>query len=62
MMLDINAAREGYRRRDITNIGFVRSSMNIADGLTKVMNQAAFFDLPKSRQLVVASEKWIIRN
>ncbi len=47
MMLDINAVQEGYRRRDIANIGFVRSSMNIADCLTKVMNQAALFDLSK---------------
>ncbi len=35
MMLDIAAAREGYRRRDISNIGFVRSSKNLAGGLTK---------------------------
>ncbi len=40
MMLDIAAAREGYRRGDISNIHFVRSSKNLADGLTKPMNEA----------------------
>ncbi len=62
IMSDIAATRERYRRHDITNIGFVQSSRNIADGLTKVMNQAAPFDLVKSSTLIVAPEQWIIRH
>eukprot|EP00171_Calliarthron_tuberculosum_P000537 IDg537t1 len=41
LMLDIAAAREGFRNKTISDIGFVRSSSNIADGLTKAMSQAA---------------------
>ena len=40
-MLDIAAAREGFRGKVISDIGFMRSSKNIADGLTKSMSQAA---------------------
>ena len=35
IMLDIHAARQAYRNQEISNIGFVKSSPNIADGLTK---------------------------
>ena len=35
LMLDIACAREGFRSREISDIGFVRSSENIADGLAK---------------------------
>ena len=38
-MLDIAAAREGFRDKVISDIGFVRSSLNIANGLTKAMQQ-----------------------
>lgn len=41
MMLDIAAAREGFKNGVISDIGFVRSSYNIADGLTKSMQQKA---------------------
>ena len=41
MMLDIAAAREGFRDKVISNICFVRSSSKIADGLTKVMQQSS---------------------
>eukprot|EP00171_Calliarthron_tuberculosum_P020652 IDg20652t1 len=41
LMLDIAAAREGFCNRIISDIGFVRSKANLADGLTKSMSQAA---------------------
>jgi len=41
MMLDIPAAREGFRDLIISGIGFVRSSDHLADGLTKTMYRAA---------------------
>ena len=40
-MLDIAAAREGFWDKIISDIGFIRSSSNKADGLTKSMSQAA---------------------
>lgn len=39
MMLDIAAAREGFKGKVISDIGFARSSHNVADGLTKPMQQ-----------------------
>ncbi len=62
MMLDIAAARERYRRRDIFNIGFVRSSKNLVYGLTKPMNQASFLSVLRSRKLSIEPDQWIIRG
>jgi len=62
MMLDIAAAREGFRDRVISDIGFVRSSHNLADGLTKPMQQAALQSVLKSGKLTTRAEQWIIRN
>jgi len=62
MMLDIAAAREGFKSKVISDIGFVRSSNNIADGLTKSMIQAALYQVLSSGRLHVLPEQWIIRN
>lgn len=40
-MLDIAADREGFRDKVISDISFVRSSQNIADGLKKSMSQTS---------------------
>ena len=40
MMLDIAAAREGFKIKTISDITFIQSSQNIADGLTESMTQA----------------------
>eukprot|EP00171_Calliarthron_tuberculosum_P022574 IDg22574t1 len=61
-MLDVAVAREGYRKKEISDIGFVRSSHNLADGLTKLMNQAALRDLMSTSKLKVEPEQWIIRG
>ena len=34
-MLDMYAARKPYKAQEINNIGFVRTSRNLVDGLTK---------------------------
>ena len=47
-MLDIYAARQAYEAQEISNIGFVRSSHNLADGLTKYKIQAALYQLLKT--------------
>ena len=39
-MLDLCAARKAYKAQEISNIGFVRSSHSLADGLTKLKVQA----------------------
>eukprot|EP00171_Calliarthron_tuberculosum_P009468 IDg9468t1 len=43
--------REGFRDKIISDIGFVRSSHNLADGLTKAMSQASFRDAVSTRYL-----------
>ena len=35
IMIDTRSARQTYQAHEISNIGFVRSENNIADGLTK---------------------------
>jgi len=62
MMLDIAAAREGFRDKIISDIGFVRSSYNLADGLTKPMQQASLQSVLKSGKLTARAEQWIIRD
>jgi len=62
MMLDIAAAREGFRDHVISDIGFVRSAHNLADGLTKPMQQAALQRVIRSGRLTTQAEQWIIRN
>lgn len=61
-MLDIAAAREAFQDQTISNIGFVRSSKNIADGLTKPMQQATLRDAVSEGVLSVEPEQWIIRS
>lgn len=61
-MLDIAAAREGFADKTISDIGFVRSSENLADGLTKSMSQGALRDVVATGTFEVHPEQWIIRN
>lgn len=62
MMLDIAAARQGFKGKTISDIGFVRSSLNTADGLTKSMSQAALRQKMSSGHLKAVPEQWIVRN
>lgn len=62
MMLDIAAAREGFKNKTISDIGFVRSSKNIADGLTKHMSQAVLRQIIDSSMLDIQPEQWIVRK
>ena len=61
IMLDIHAARQAYQAKEISNIGFVRSSDNLADGLTKQKMQAELFKLLQHAKHTVKCEQWIIR-
>ena len=60
MMLYIAASREAFRDRVISHIGFVRSKQNIADGLTKGLNQSALRKVLGSAMVDIDPEKWII--
>lgn len=61
-MLDIAAAREGFRDRLISDIGLVRSGNNIADGLTKGMSQVALRHAVSTGYLHANPEQGIIRS
>ena len=45
LMMDFAVAKEGFRNKEISDIGFVRSNDNVADGLTKKMHQKALMDV-----------------
>lgn len=62
MMLDIAAAREVFRDRIISDTFFVRSSNNLANGLTKSMQQAALQLALRTGKIYARPEQWIIRN
>ena len=62
MMLDIAAARGGFRDKVISEIGFVRTSDIVANGLTKGMSQAVLRDVISTGELNVRAEQWIVRN
>lgn len=62
VMLDIAAAKEGFKDRLISDIGLVRSKENIADGFTKNMSQVALRDILISGTLTIYCEQWIIRK
>lgn len=60
LMLDIACPREGYLRHDISDIGLVRSGDNIADVLTKQMNQSALRTMMSTGKVEVEPVHWII--
>ena len=61
-MIEIASAREGFRDRVISDIGFVRSQHNLADALTKPMSQANLISTISSGELEVSPDQWIIRG
>ena len=60
--LDIHTARQAYQAREISNIGFVRSSDNLADGLTKPKMQKALYNLLRTATHTPVCEQWILRD
>lgn len=60
-MLEIFAARESYNSGAISNIGFVRSQFNMADGLTKSLSQAAPLHILSTAKQIPKFEQWILR-
>ena len=61
IMLDIHEGHEGYRKRDISNIRFVRSSAYLADWPTKEKVEKDLLNLLKSGKHIVQCEQWILR-
>ena len=61
-MLDIHAARQAYKLHEISNIGFVKTNGNLADGLTKSNMQSALYSIMCTAKHEVEAEQWIIRG
>jgi len=61
-MLEIACTREGFARGDISNIGFVRTGDNFADGLTKQMKTHALYRVLEIGMLKLEPEQWIVRD
>ena len=61
-VIDMAAARDGFKDHLISDIGFVRSFSNIANGLMKEMSQAALKDVLRPGKYCVRAEQWIVRN
>jgi hypothetical protein len=51
LMLDLCAAREAYKNREIDNIALIRSEHNVADAMTKVSGNEALLKMLKSHRL-----------
>ena len=62
LMLDIAAAREGFRDEIISDVGFVRTNHNLADSLTKPMKQTMLQSVLAAGQVKIYVEQWIIRD
>ena len=62
IMLDIHATRQSYQNQEISNTGFVRSTQNLADGLTKPKMEAALLETLQTGQHSVKCEQWIFRT
>ena len=62
IMIDIHASRAAYMAHEISNIGFVRSENNLADGFTKDKKQKTLFELLRNGEHEVVCEQWILRD
>ena len=62
MMIDIATARKVFRDEVISDIGFIKSSKNLADGLTKSMRQASLREVITTGVLNVRPEQWIVKS
>ena len=60
-MIDIAAARNAFKEEVISDIGLFRSADNIADGLTKEMQQASIRSMMVTGKLDVRPVQWIVR-
>jgi Reverse transcriptase (RNA-dependent DNA polymerase) len=60
LMIDISAAREGFTRRDITNVCLIRSEHNIADAMTKLASNAAMLNILKTNQVNHPIEQYVV--
>jgi hypothetical protein len=51
LMIDIYAAREAYRNREIDNIALIRTQYNVADAMKKVPGSSALLNALRTHRI-----------
>lgn len=62
LMIDIRATREAYMRGEISDVGWILSTDNIADAFTKLTPCKALDDLMSTGRLDLRVQQWVIRT
>jgi hypothetical protein len=62
LAIDIEEMKGAYKRREVETIAFIRTNVNPADMLTKVMDHKALMSILKSGILQHDVEQWVERR
>jgi hypothetical protein len=62
LLIDLAVIRQSYRRFEVDNIGFIRTAYNIADPLTKNVNNAVLDTLLETGKLSHPVDEFIVRK
>jgi hypothetical protein len=62
LMIDIAAAKQACDTKEKSDMGFIRSTHNLADGLTKLESCQALLDAMHTGRFVHPVEQWVIRS
>ena len=62
LLIDIEAVKGAYKSNEIETVGFVRTSNNPADALTKVGRCPVLEEILSSAKLTQSFEQWIDRR
>jgi Reverse transcriptase (RNA-dependent DNA polymerase) len=62
LMIDVSATRQAYERHETSDVGFIRTSNNPADALTKRGYNAALMDILTTGRLDLPVEQYVIRT
>jgi hypothetical protein len=60
-MIDVAIAREAFRSKELSDVGYIPSECNPADALTKAKTSSALQKLVKANTLDLAEARWILR-
>lgn len=61
LMIDVEACREAYEKREIADIALIRSEYNLADCMTKIMDPHQLLELLKTNTLHNSVQQCVIR-
>jgi hypothetical protein len=62
LMIDFAAAKQAYDSTEISDIGFIRSMHNLADGLTKRGSCKTLVEALRTGEIAHPVEQWVIRS